>query len=69
MATIYLYIDDDRVKDAAEKVQGFEQADLKVLTNQHKGTWESQMKFIKEHESSFCYYFFHLILILMIHKK
>lgn len=52
MATIYLYIDDDRVKDAAEKVQGFEQADLKVLTNQHKGTWESQMKFIKEHESS-----------------
>lgn len=50
MATIFLYIDDDKVKDAAEKVQGFEQAGLKVLTNQHKGTWEGQMKFIKENE-------------------
>ena len=50
MATTFLYIDDDKLKDAAEKVQGFEQAGLKVLTNQHKGTWENQMKFIKENE-------------------
>ncbi|RNC64447.1 hypothetical protein [Proteiniphilum sp. X52] len=50
--TTFLYIDDDILKDAAEKVQGFEQAGLKVLTNQHKGTWENQMKFIKENEAT-----------------
>ena len=51
MATTFLYIDDDKLKDAAEKVQGFEQTGLRVLTNQHKGTWENQMKFIKENEA------------------
>lgn len=50
MVTTFLYIDDDKLKDAVGKVQGFEQAGLKVLTNQHKGTWENQMKFIKENE-------------------
>lgn len=50
METTFLYIDDDKLKDAAEKVQGFERVGLKVLTNQHKGTWEDQMKFIKENE-------------------
>lgn len=51
MATTFLYIDDDKLKDATEKVQGFEQTGLRVLTNQHKGTWENQMKFIKENEA------------------
>ena len=50
MATTYIYIDDDKLEDAKEKVQGFEQADLKVITNQHKGTWENQISFIKENE-------------------
>jgi hypothetical protein len=51
MAITFLYIDDDKPKDASEKVQGFEQGGLKVLTNQHKGTWENQLKFIKENEA------------------
>ena len=51
MAITFLYIDDDKLEDAIEKVQGFEQTGLKVLTNQHKGTWENQIKFIKEYES------------------
>lgn len=52
MATTFIYIDDDKLKEAKEKVQGFEQLGLKILTNQHKGTWENQLKFIKENESN-----------------
>lgn len=52
MQTLYLYIDDDKVEDSREKVQGFEQSGLKVATNQHKGTWENQLKFIKNKEST-----------------
>lgn len=52
MAVTFIYIDDDKLKDAEAKVQGFEQSGLKVITNQHKGTWENQLKFIKENEST-----------------
>ncbi|KAA6344025.1 hypothetical protein EZS27_008324 [termite gut metagenome] len=48
MLTKFLYIDDDKIKDAEDKVQGFEQEGcLKITTQQHKGTWEEQLKFIK----------------------
>jgi hypothetical protein len=49
----YLYIDDDKVQTSKEKVQGFEQQGrLTIVPNQHKGSWEEQLKFIKENESS-----------------
>ncbi|MDR2408868.1 MAG: hypothetical protein LBE13_12265 [Bacteroidales bacterium] len=49
----YLYIDDDKVQTSKEKVQGFEQKGrLAIVPNQHKGTWEEQLKFIKEKENS-----------------
>lgn len=49
----FLYIDDDPIQTSKEKVQGFEkQGRLTIISNQHKGTWEEQLKFIKEKESS-----------------
>ena len=49
----FLYIDDDKVQTSKEKVQGFEQKGcLTIVPNQHKGTWEEQLKFIKENENS-----------------
>jgi hypothetical protein len=49
----FLYIDDDKVQTSKEKVQGFEQQGrLTIVPNQHKGTWEEQLKFIKENETS-----------------
>jgi len=49
----FLYIDDDKVQISKEKVQGFEQnGRLTIVPNQHKGTWEEQLKFIKENENS-----------------
>lgn len=51
MATTFLYIDDDRLDKSKEKVQGFESSTLTILTNQHKGTWEGQIKFIKDNEA------------------
>jgi hypothetical protein len=49
----FLYIDDDKVQISKEKVQGFEQKGrLTIVPNQHKGTWEEQLKFIKENENS-----------------
>jgi hypothetical protein len=49
----FLYIDDDKVQTSKEKVQGFELKDrLTIVPNQHKGTWEEQLKFIKENENS-----------------
>lgn len=48
----YLYIDDDNVKKSEEKIQGFEQEGrLKIITKQHKSTWEEQLKYIKENEA------------------
>lgn len=48
----FLYIDDDKVQTSKEKVQGFEQKGrLTIVSNQHKGTWEEQLKFIKENEN------------------
>lgn len=52
MITTYIYIDDDKLSDAQEKVQGFEQSNLRIITSQHKGTWESQMSFIMENEKT-----------------
>jgi hypothetical protein len=53
MSTKFLYIDDDKVQDAEEKVQGFEQEGrLKIDPKQHRGTWEGQLKFIKENETA-----------------
>jgi hypothetical protein len=49
----FLYIDDDKVQTSKEKVQGFElKGRLTIAPNQHKGTWEEQLKFIKENENS-----------------
>jgi hypothetical protein len=49
----FLYIDDDKVQTSKEKVQGFEQQGrLTIVPNQHKGTWEEQLKFIEENENS-----------------
>jgi len=49
----FLYIDDDKVQTSKEKVQGFEQKGrLTIVPNQHKGTWEEQLKFIKGNENS-----------------
>lgn len=53
MEILFLYIDDDTIQTSKEKVQGFEQQNrLKIVPNQHKGTWEEQLKFIKENETS-----------------
>lgn len=53
MSVKFLYIDDDKVQDAEDKVQGFEQEGrLKIDPKQHRGTWESQLKFIKERETA-----------------
>lgn len=53
MSAKFLYIDDDKVQDAEDKVQGFEQEGrLKIDSKQHRGTWESQLKFIKENEAA-----------------
>jgi hypothetical protein len=53
MEILFLYIDDDKVQTSKEKVQGFEQKGrLTIVPNQHKGTWEEQLKFIKENENS-----------------
>jgi hypothetical protein len=53
MGTKFLYIDDDKVQDAEDKVQGFEQEGrLKIDPKQHRGTWEGQLKFIKENETA-----------------
>jgi len=49
----FLYIDDDKVQTSKEKIQGFEQKGrLTIVPNQHKGTWEEQLKFIKGNENS-----------------
>lgn len=49
----FLYIDDDKVQTSKEKVQGFElKGRLTIVPNQHKGTWEEQLKFIKDNENS-----------------
>ena len=49
----FLYIDDDTIQTSKEKVQGFEQQGrLTIVPNQHKGTREEQLKFIKENETS-----------------
>lgn len=53
MATTFLYIDDDNVKRAAEKVQGFESSDLKIETMQHQNTWENQVNYLHEKQDSF----------------
>ena len=48
----FLYIDDDKVINAEEKIQGFEQEGrLSISPKQHKGSWEEQLKFIKENEA------------------
>jgi hypothetical protein len=48
----FLYIDDDKIQNAEEKTQGFEQEGrLKISPKQHKGTWEEQLKFIKENQT------------------
>jgi hypothetical protein len=53
MITKFLYIDDDKVQDAEDKVQGFEQEGrLKIDPKQHRGTWEAQLKSIKENETA-----------------
>ena len=53
MEVQFLYIDDDKVQNAEEKIQGFEQEGrLKISPQQHKGTWEEQLKFIKENETT-----------------
>lgn len=49
----FLYIDDDAIQTSKQKVQGFEQQGrLTIVPNQHKGTWEEQLRFIKESETS-----------------
>lgn len=53
MVTTFLYIDDDDVQKASEKVQGFESAGLKILTIQHKSTWEEQINYLQENQNSF----------------
>lgn len=50
MIITFLYIDDDKLNESKEKVQGFENPSLKIITNQHETTWESQIRFIKENE-------------------
>ena len=53
MAITFFYIDDDDVQKASEKVQGFESSDLKILTIQHRSTWEKQINYLKEKQDSF----------------
>jgi hypothetical protein len=53
MSVRFLYIDDDKIQDAKDKVQGFEQeGHLKIDPKQHRGTWEGQLEFIKENETA-----------------
>ena len=51
MSVHYIYIDDD--PNSYNKIQGFEQKDqLSIETVQHEDSWELQMKFLKQKESS-----------------
>ena len=48
--TNYIYIDDDPKSN--NKIQGFENDNLSISTEQHQNSWEDQMKHLKENEDS-----------------
>ncbi len=44
----YIYIDDDAIDKSKDKVSGFISKELIIETQQHKGSWEEQIKYISE---------------------
>lgn len=48
MTRKYLYIDDDQLVNSRAKVKGFNKENLIVNAQQHKGSWEAQLKYIQD---------------------
>ena len=44
----YIYIDDDAIDKSKDKVSGFISKELTIETQQHKGSWEEQIKYISD---------------------
>ncbi|MCM1218781.1 MAG: hypothetical protein NC548_30215 [Lachnospiraceae bacterium] len=44
----YIYIDDDKLENSQAKVRGFNNENLTINAQQHKGTWESQLSYIQD---------------------
>ncbi|MCR9012139.1 hypothetical protein [Gabonibacter chumensis] len=44
----YIYIDDDAIDKSKDKISGFISTELTIETQQHRGSWEEQIKYISE---------------------